>query len=86
VLGEERQFVLTPTAGYTATNYEAPNPAIEKGVFREDREWRIGAALDVQVYQNWGIRTFVLYSDVSSNIPNFAYTNFSVSVGPTYRF
>jgi tetratricopeptide (TPR) repeat protein len=86
VLGEERQFVFTPTAGYTLTDYEAPNPAIQRGVFREDREWRIGAALDVQVYQNWGIRTFVQYSEVSSNIPNFEYTNFSVSVGPTYRF
>jgi hypothetical protein len=40
----------------------------------------------MQVYDNWGIRTFVLYSETDSNLPNFDMSNFSVSIGPTYRF
>jgi hypothetical protein len=80
------QFVFTPTAGFSLTDFLAPNPAIARNISREDTEWRVGAALDVQVYQNWGVRTHVQYTEVLSNLPNFDMKNFAVSVGPTYRF
>ncbi len=82
----ERQFVFTPTAGFSFANYLEPNPTIDRAVTREDREWRIGAALDMQVYESWGIRTIVQYADTASNLPNFEMNNLSISVGPTYRF
>jgi hypothetical protein len=84
--GKDWQFVITPTVGFAITNYLASNPTIDPGITREDKEWRVGAAWDVQVYENWGIRTFVQYAETSSNLPNFDMTNFSVSVGPTFRF
>jgi hypothetical protein len=82
----KREFVFTPTAGLSFSDYMAPNPTIDKAITREDWDWRIGAALDMQVYGNWGVRTFVLYSETDSNLPNFDMSNFSVSIGPTYRF
>jgi hypothetical protein len=82
----ERQFVFTPTAGFGLTNYATPNRIIDKAIIREDREWHVGAGFDMQVYESWGIRTFVQYSETESNLPNFAMTNLSVSIGPTYRF
>ena len=80
------QFVFTPTAGFSVTDFLQPNPTIDRDVTREDREWRVGAALDVQLFENWGLRTHLQYTEVQSNLPNFDMKNFAVSVGPTYRF
>ena len=84
--GRDWQFVFTPTAGFSLTDYQRPNPTIDKSITREDREWHVGAALDMQVYGSWGIRTYVQYAETSSTLPNFEFSNFSVSVGPTFRF
>jgi len=84
--GIPKEWVLTPTAGFTHTDYSRPNPTIDAGITRTDREWHVGAALDIPVYDRWGIRTFVQYAETSSSLPNFDMTNFSVSFGPTYRF
>lgn len=81
-----RQFVFTPTAGFSVTDFLRPNPTIDPNITREDREWRVGAALDVQVYEGWGIRTHLQYAEVASNLPNFEMNNLSISFGPTYRF
>jgi hypothetical protein len=35
---------------------------------------------------SYGIRTQVLYYKIDSNLPNYTTNNFSVAVGPTYRF
>lgn len=84
--GTAHQFVFTPTAGFSHTDFKRPNPTIDRTVTRADSEWRIGAALDMQVYGNWGIRTHVQHAETSSNLPNFDMKNLSVSIGPTYRF
>jgi hypothetical protein len=84
--GTQHQFVFTPTAGFSQTDFLKPNPAIDPGVTRADKEWRVGAALDMQVYGTWGIRTHLQYAEMSSNLPNFEMKNLSVSFGPTYRF
>lgn len=82
----QRQFVFTPTAGFSMTDFAQPNPSIDRNIVREDREWRVGAALDMQVYEAWGIRTHLQYAEVVSNLPNFDMKNLSISFGPTYRF
>jgi hypothetical protein len=84
--GMEHQFVFTPTAGYSKTDYSLPNPTIDPNIVRADTEWRVGAAFDIQVYEHWGIRTLVQYSETSSNLPNFDMKNLAVSFGPTFRF
>jgi hypothetical protein len=84
--GREWQFVFTPTVGFNLSNYVRPNPTIDRAITREDREWHVGAALDMQVYESWGIRTYVQYAETTSTLPNFDMTNFSVAIGPTFRF
>jgi hypothetical protein len=83
---QPHQFVFTPTAGFSLTDFQRPNPTIDPTITREDREWRVGAALDIQVYESWGIRTHLQYAEVASNLPNFDMKNLSISFGPTYRF
>ncbi|ETR76885.1 hypothetical protein X566_04000 [Afipia sp. P52-10] len=81
-----RQIVLTPTAGYSETRYDEANMIIDPLVVRRDRETRVGGILDVQLYQNYGIRTVVTHTWIDSNLPNFDTRNFTVAVGPTARF
>lgn len=84
--GPDHQFVLTPFVGYSKTDYARANPDIDPNIERADKEWHAGAALDVQLYEHWGLRTVLRYTETSSNLPNFDTKNFAVSFGPTYRF
>ena len=84
--GSQYESVLTPLVGYSKTDYAQANPVIDPNIVRSDSEWHVGAALDVPVYDRWGVRTLVRYSETSSNLPNFDTKNFAVSVGPTYRY
>jgi tetratricopeptide (TPR) repeat protein len=81
-----RQIVITPTAGYSETRFDEANWIIDPFVARRDRETRVGGILDVQLYQNYGIRTVVTHTWIDSNLPNFDTKNFTVAVGPTARF
>ena len=53
---------------------------------RQDRETRVGGVIDVQLYQNWGLRTTITHSWIISNLPNYDMKNFAVAFGPTARF
>jgi hypothetical protein len=81
-----RPWVLTPYGGFTYTSYDSPNPIVDPGVRREDREWRVGAGIDLPVYQNAGFGVQVTYSHTDSNLRNFRTNNLAVSFGPTVRF
>ncbi len=82
----DRPWTLTPYVGFTYTQYDAPNPLVDPKVRRRDEEWRVGAGIDLPVYQNIGFGTQVTYSRVGSNLPNFRTNNLAVSFGPTVRF
>ncbi len=84
--GMSHQIVFTPTAGLSYTPYRQPNPLIDPFTNRLDRETRVGGILDIQVYQNFGIRTQVTQTWVNSTLPNFTTKNFTVAFGPTARF
>lgn len=86
VFGAARQFVVSPTIGYSWADYSSADPMIDPAVARYDREQRYGVIFDAQVYQNMGLRTQVQYSKIDSNLPNYTTNNFSISVGPTARF
>jgi hypothetical protein len=81
-----RPWIVTPQAGFTWTDYDDPNPIVDPNVAREDREWRVGANLDVPVYQNIGLGLQVTYSENHSTLRNFRNDNLAVSFGPTIRF
>jgi tetratricopeptide (TPR) repeat protein len=86
VAGKVHHWVFTPYAGYSETDYDAPNPSIDPLVTREDREWRVGASLDAVLIKNAGLRVQVHYNDNQSNLTNFTYKNLAVSFGPMGRF
>jgi hypothetical protein len=84
--GVRRQVIVTPTYGYSETRYDDPNWIIDPFLVRGDRETRAGGVIDVQLYQNWGLRTTVTHTWIMSNLPNFDMKNFTVAFGPTARF
>lgn len=84
--GNARQVVITPTAGYSETRYDDPNWIVDPFVTRQDRETRVGGVIDVQLYQNYGLRTTITHTWIISNLPNFDTKNFTVAFGPTARF
>jgi hypothetical protein len=73
-------------AGRSYTLFDAPNPTIDPDVTRFDRRWRFGIA------QTFGLTAAIdlvvqLQRDiVSSTLPNFAFTNSSILLGPQLRF
>jgi tetratricopeptide (TPR) repeat protein len=84
--GVGHEIVVTPTAGYSYAPYKGPDPLIDPLTKRVDRETRVGGILDVQLYQNYGLRTQITQTWVHSTLPNFTMNNFSVAIGPTARF
>jgi hypothetical protein len=84
--GKNQTWVLTPYAGAYFANYDAPDPSVDPNVTRRDREWHVGATLDATLATNAGVRLNVHYARNDSNIANFAYRNFAVSIGPAVRF
>jgi hypothetical protein len=84
--GTQRQVIITPTAGFSDTRYDMPNFIVDPFVTRHDREVRVGGIFDVQLYQNFGLRTQVMQTWIDSNLPNFTMKNLSVAIGPTARF
>jgi hypothetical protein len=82
----DRPWTLTPYAGFSYTLYDSPNPLVDPRVRREDREWRVGAGIDLPLYQAIGFGAQVTYSRTDSNLRNYRIDNLAVSFGPTLRF
>jgi len=84
--GGTRQWVVTPNVGYSLTNYAAPDPTIDPVIIQRNREWRVGGTIDMQIYQNIGVRTQLQYVRIKSDLANYDTSNFSVAFGPSLRF
>ena len=84
--GLQKLVIITPTYGYSETRYVDPNVFVDPMLVRFDKETRVGGVIDVQLYQNWGLRTTVSHTWIISNLPNYDLKNFSVAFGPTARF
>ena len=81
-----RPWTLAPSIGYFDTRYDQPNFLVDPTMTRHDREWRVGAVFDMNVYQNIGIAAQVQYLRTLSSLPNYATQNWVVAIGPTIRF
>lgn len=68
------------------TDYRTPNPLYDSTIVRRDREWRFVLGVDVPITNRVGGFAQLVYANVDSNLPNFAYTNLAVSFGPSIRF
>lgn len=81
-----KRWLVIPSAGFSRYDYNQANPVVSPFIPRTDDQYRVGLALDVPVYENWGLLTQVQYSWSDSTLPNYSFNNFSVSVGPNVRF
>lgn len=81
-----RKWAFVPSAGYSHYDYDQAYVIVDPFVKRKDDEYRIGALLDVPVYEFAGFAVQVQYAAIESNIPNYKTRNFSVAFGPTLRF
>jgi len=81
-----RRWLAIPSFGFSRYDYDQANPFLNPFTTRVDDQYRVGFALDVPVYESWGLLTQVQYQWSDSTIPNYSFNNFSVSVGPNVRF
>ena len=86
VLSGVRRWTLTPAASFIMANYKTPNPLIDPGMKRRDREFRAGVTLDAPVTDNFGFGAAVQLIRNQSSLPNYRYKNISFLFGPTGRF
>ncbi|SED12086.1 hypothetical protein SAMN05519104_2838 [Rhizobiales bacterium GAS188] len=81
-----RVWTVAPFAGYSHTPYRAPDPIVNPGITRLDRQWRVGTTLDMTFFENLGFALQVQYLHTGSTISNYRTHDFIVSGGPTVRF
>ena len=81
-----RKWAFVPSAGYSHYDYDQAYVIVDPFVKRKDDEYRVGALLDVPVYEFAGFAVQVQYAAIESNIPNYKTRNLSVAFGPTLRF
>jgi tetratricopeptide (TPR) repeat protein len=67
-------------------DYEGPDPFVDPSVTRFDRRWRIALTQNVPITDRFGVYFQLQRDIVSSNLPNFAYSNVSVIIGPRFVF
>ena len=66
--------------------YDDPNPIVDPTRKRRDREWRVGGQLAIPVLDGVNVFAAPQSNWVSSSLPNFEYTNHSVTLGLSGRF
>jgi tetratricopeptide (TPR) repeat protein len=67
-------------------DYSAPDPFFDPDITRFDRRWRMAITQAIPVTENIAAIIQLERDVVSSTLPNFAYTNNQVVVGPQFRF
>jgi hypothetical protein len=85
-LGDGRIWTVTPIAGFSHWQYNAPDPNIDPNTTPRTNEWRVGLGLDVPIWNKVYMSTLVQYRSDNSNVPAFTMHNFSISGGPTFKF
>ncbi len=81
-----RDWTVSPFVGYSHTAYRIPDPLVDPGVTRLDRQWRFGTTLDMSFFENFGFAVQAQYLRTQSSLANFRTRDFIVSGGPTVRF
>ena len=82
----QRYWTLTPSVGFTQTNYAANNALIDPLLKRKDNERRAALTLDAPLSASFGFSAQASYARVNSNISNYDTRNLTFIAGPTARF
>ncbi len=77
---------ITAEAGFTATDYKEPDPAIAPGRTRHDEEWWIGVHNSFRMTEAWSLEAQLRYIVNESNIRNFDRDNLVVLFGALATF
>jgi hypothetical protein len=86
ILGDGRVWTLTPIAGFSHWQYNAPDPMIDPNTTPRTNEWRAGLGLDVPIWSKIYMSMLVQYRADNSNVAAFTMHDFSISGGPTFKF
>ena len=81
-----RTWTVTLLGGAFNADYRQPNFLVDPDIARKDREYHINGVLDMPITDYFGVSSQISYVNNRSNLNNYRYKNFSVSVGPTVRF
>jgi hypothetical protein len=81
-----QSWAITTFGRLVKTNFDAANPFIDPTAGHADFEWVVGVIINMPITRTFGISTTVQYDQVSSSLPNYGFSNFSILSGPTVRF
>ena len=73
-------------AEHIVNRYDAEDPNVDPDERRLDRQWRLTFNNTARLSGAWALEMQVQYTDVDSNLPNFEFTNTSVTLGLSTRF
>jgi hypothetical protein len=68
------------------TNYERPDPQVDPGVTRRDRDWRYNFVASIPFADSFGVVATFGRFERQSSLPNFVYRNIYSSIGVSWRF
>lgn len=66
--------------------YDQPDQRLDPGTTRSDREWNLTANLTVNLTQDLSLLFQAQQSWVSSNLPNYRYSNTAFATGASFKF
>lgn len=66
--------------------YDAPDPSVDSSITRRDDKWRLNALASIPLANNVALITSAGYADIQSNLANYTYDNWSVSLGVVAQF
>jgi hypothetical protein len=70
----------------TLYDFAEPDPAVDPAIARFDRLWRLSLTQTLQFTETLGFYVLLERTVVSSSLPNFAYNDTSILIGPLLRF
>jgi tetratricopeptide (TPR) repeat protein len=82
----DQPWTASLSAGRTWRPYRQPNPQISRTVARSDREWDLGASLQLGLSERWFALSQVAQVWAGSSLPDFRYHNTTVSLAVGYAF
>ena len=79
-------WMLSMTAGFYDKSYDEANPSVDASVVRKDQTLRTSASLVIPLTVNLNLMTTAGYTDVDSNLPNYANENWFSSLSVLGQF
>jgi hypothetical protein len=86
-LGLTRQpWTANLGGGRTLRYYDGVDTTVDPDTIRYDREWSVGAGLQVRAFGSWSLSLQLQQQWVRSSIANYTYTNTTGTIGLGYAF